>query len=174
MNIAVDTKAFVSAWKDEEDLAVLTFTLNGEVFAIPATLVREIMDVVAETVVPGARSFVGSVINFRGRVIPLTDIRLAFGMEATPTTIDSRIVVIELEIDGESTLLGVRTDRVHEVTRLQRSRGEPPPSVGMRWRSDFIECLVKREGEFIIVPNLFAIFGFGRQHRLPNQSQAAG
>lgn len=173
MNIAVDTKTFASAWTDEE-LAVLTFSLNGELFAIPATMVREIMDVVAETIVPGARSFVGSVINFRGRVIPLTDIRLAFGMEATQTTIDSRIVVIELEIDGEATLLGLRTDKVHEVTSLQRSRGEPPPSVGMRWRPDFIECLVKRDGEFIIVPSLYTIFGFGRQPRLPNQVQTAG
>jgi purine-binding chemotaxis protein CheW len=169
MNIAVDSKRFSSFWKDE-DLAVLTFSLNGELFAIPATMVREIMDVVSETTVPGARNFVASVINFRGRVIPLTDIRLAFGMEATQTTIDSRIVVLELEMDGEPTLLGVRTDRVYEVTSLQRSQGEPPPSVGMRWRPDFIECLVKRNGEFIIVPNLHAIYAFGGSSRQPNQS----
>lgn len=169
MNIVVDRKTTGSLW-NEEDLAVLTFSLNGELFAIAATLVREIMDVVAETSVPGARNFVGSVINFRGRVIPLTDIRLAFGMEATQTTIDSRIIVIEIDIDGEPTLLGVRTDKVHEVTSLQRSRGEPPPSVGMRWRADFIECLVKRDGEFVIVPNLFAIYALARPPRQFNQS----
>ena len=97
-------------------------------------------------------------INFRGKVIPLADIRLAFGMEVSEATIDSRIIVIELELDGEPTLIGIRTDRVYEVTTLTRSASEPPPSVGMRWRADYINCLVKRGGEFVIVPNLNAIF----------------
>jgi purine-binding chemotaxis protein CheW len=65
-------------------------------------------------------------------------------------------------------LAGIRTDRVHEVTTLSRSAGEPPPSVGMRWRPDFIDCLVKRGSDFIILPNLQAIFS--AQH---DQSAAA-
>lgn len=100
----------------------------------------------------------GSVINFRGRVIPLADLRLAFGMEATEATIDSRIVVIELDLKGEPTLIGLRTDKVNEVTTLAASTSEPPPSVGLRWRPDYIEGLFKRGGEFVILPNLRAIF----------------
>lgn len=145
-------------WNGAEELSVLTFNLNGETFAIEATVVQEILDLLPETQVPGSKSFVGSVINFRGKVIPLADIRLAFGMEATEPTIDSRIVVIELDLDGEPTLVGIRTDRVYEVTTLPRAASEPPPSVGMRWRADYIDCLVKRGGEFIILPNLRAIF----------------
>jgi purine-binding chemotaxis protein CheW len=103
---------------------------------------------------------VASVLNFRGRVIPLADIRLAFGMEATKTTNDSRIIVIELELDGEPVLIGVRTDKVNEVTTLTKSASEPPPSVGMRWRADYIDCLVKRGNDFIIVPNMNAIFAY--------------
>ncbi len=158
MTIAVARTEFDGLWNGAEELSVLTFNLNGETFAIEATVVQEILDLLPETQVPGSRAFVGSVINFRGKVIPLADIRLAFGMEATEPTIDSRIVVIELHLDDEPTLVGIRTDRVYEVTTLPRAASEPPPSVGMRWRADYIDCLVKRGGEFIILPNLRAIF----------------
>lgn len=147
-----------SIWGAGEELSVLSFNLNGETFAIEATVVQEILDLLPETHVPGSKPFVSSVINFRGKVIPLADIRLAFGMEVSEATIDSRIIVIELDLDGEPTLIGIRTDRVYEVTTLARAASEPPPSVGMRWRADYIDCLVKRGGEFVIVPNLNAIF----------------
>lgn len=141
-----------------DEMEVLTFNLHGETFALEATSVQEILDILPETRVPGSERFVGSVINFRGRVIPLADLRLAFGMEATEATIDSRIVVIELNLKGETTLIGLRTDKVNEVTTLAMTTSEPPPSVGMRWRPDYIEGLFKRGGEFIILPNLHAIF----------------
>jgi purine-binding chemotaxis protein CheW len=147
-------------WNDSNELEVLTFDIAGETFAIEAVIVREILDLLPETPVPGARPFVASVLNFRGRVIPLADIRLAFGMEATTTTNDSRIIVIELELDSEPVLIGVRTDKVNEVTTLTKTASEPPPSVGMRWRADYIDCLVKRGNDFIIVPNMNAIFAF--------------
>ena len=147
-------------WGNAEELEVLTFDIAGEMFALEAIKVQEILDLVPETSVPGAKAFVGSVINFRGKVIPLADIRLAFGMEATRTTIDSRIIVIQLDIEGEPTLVGIRTDKVNEVTTLMKSAGEPPPSVGMRWRADYIDCLVKRGSDFIIVPNMNAIFAY--------------
>lgn len=145
-------------WDGQNEMEVLTFDLAGETFALEAIIVQEILDLLPETTVPGSKPFVGSVINFRGKVIPLADIRLAFGMEATTPTIDSRIIVIELDLEGESTLIGIRTDKVNEVTTLSRTTSEPPPSVGMKWRPDFIACLVKRGTDFIIVPNLEAIF----------------
>jgi len=150
--------ASVDHWNDAGEMEVLTFDLNGETLALEAAMVREILDLLPETSVPGSQPFVASVINFRGKVIPLADLRLAFGMEASEVTIDSRIIVIELDLQGEPTLIGLRTDKVNEVTTLAKSASEPPPSVGMRWRADYINCLVKRGGEFIIVPNLLAIF----------------
>ncbi len=145
-------------WADREDLEVLTFSIEGETFAIEAIQVQEILDLLPETAVPGAKPFVSSVINFRGKVIPLADIRLAFGMDAAEKTIDSRIIVIELPLDGELTLIGLRTDKVYEVTTFSKSASEPPPSVGMRWRADYINCLIKRGSQFVIMPNLIAIF----------------
>jgi len=140
------------------EIEVLTFELHGETFALEAAIVREILDMAPETRVPGAARFVGGVINFRGKVIPLANLRLAFGMEAKAATIDSRIIVIELDLDGTPTLIGLQTDRVHEVTALNLAASEQPPSVGMCWRPDYIRCLVKRRGEFIILPDLAQIF----------------
>ncbi len=75
-------------------------------------------------------------------------------------------------MDDEPVLAGIRTDKVHEVTTLQRVHGEPPPSVGMRWRPDFIGCLVKRDAEFIIIPNLQAIFTASHSRSTPMALQS--
>ncbi|SON53979.1 Chemotaxis protein CheW [Hartmannibacter diazotrophicus] len=145
-------------WDYADEIEALTFDLGGETFALEAVNVQEILDLLPETPVPGAKPFVASVINFRGKVIPLADLRLAFGMEAVASTIDSRIVVIELHLDGEPTLIGLRTDKVNETTTLTREASEPPPSLGMRWPPDYIDCVVKRGADFIIIPNLKALF----------------
>ncbi|ARM89898.1 chemotaxis signal transduction CheW-like protein [Rhizobium sp. CIAT894] len=155
---AATVERFDNHWSHAEEVEVLTFDLNGETFALEAVIVQEILDLLPETAVPGSQPFVASVINFRGKVIPLADLRLAFGMEAAEATIDSRFIVIEIDLQGERTLVGLRTDKVNEVTTLAKSASEAPPSVGMRWRADYINCLVKRGGEFIILPNLHAIF----------------
>ncbi len=153
----------VDFWAERQDIEVLTFSIEGETFAIEAAQVQEILDLLPETAVPGAKAFVSSVINFRGKVIPLADIRLAFGMHAAEKTIDSRIIVIEVSLEGEQTLVGLRTDKVYEVTTFSKSASEPPPSVGMRWRPDYINCLIKRGAEFVIMPNLIAIFSAQRE-----------
>lgn len=156
-----------------DETEVLTFELQGEIFALEATLVREILDMSPLTFVPGARRFAGAVINFRGKVIPLADLRIVFGMEAKAATIDSRIVVIETPIDGVPTLIGLLTDRVNEVTTLDIAHSEPPPSVGMRWRPDYIRCLVKRKGQFVILPNLDNIFASPKRGAKPQLVSAA-
>ncbi|AHF85578.1 chemotaxis protein CheW [Rhizobium johnstonii] len=162
MSATAAAERFDNHWNYAEEVEVLTFDLNGETFALEAVIVQEILDLLPETAVPGSQPFVASVINFRGKVIPLADLRLAFGMEAAEATIDSRIIVIEIDLQGEQTLVGLRTDKVNEVTTLAKSASEAPPSVGMRWRADYINCLVKRGGEFIILPNLQAIFSSRR------------
>jgi purine-binding chemotaxis protein CheW len=141
-----------------DPLQVLTFDLHDETFALEAGLVREVLDVATETSVPGAAPFVAAVINFRGRVIPLVDLRLAFGLERSETTIDSRIVVIEHPLDGDPTLIGLRADKVHEVTSIARADMEETPRVGLRWRTDFVRCLARRAGDVIVLPDLDRIF----------------
>jgi len=139
-------------------IEALTFDLRGETFALEAGLVREVLDLLPETDVPGAPPFVGAVINFRGRVIPLVDLRVAFDMETAEPTIDSRIVVIEHDLDGEPTLIGLRADKVHEVTSIAREITEDAPRVGLKWRADFIRLLARRDGDVIVIPDLDQIF----------------
>jgi purine-binding chemotaxis protein CheW len=160
-NLALKSSA--RQWNDDGDLEALTFDIAGETFALEANIVREILDIMPETAVPGSRPFVNAVSNFRGKVIPLADIRIAFGMEAAETTIDSRIVVVEIELDGVMSLVGLRTDKVNEVTTLNKSASEPPPRVGLKWPPEYIDCLIKRDGNIVVFPDLQAIFASPRK-----------
>ena len=137
---------------------VLMLGLAGEVFAIDAKLVREILDPVPVTKVAGARRFVSSVLNVRGKVIPLADLRQRFGMPPAKDTADTRFVVIETDIDGEPTTVGIIADKVHEVTELDHAMLQAPPPVGMRWQPEFVKAIGKWNADFIVVPNLDRIF----------------
>lgn len=136
----------------------LTFDLSGETFALEAAIVREVLDRSPETAIPGAPAFVDAVTNFRGRIIPLADLRLAFELPAAAATPDSRIIVIEYDIEGEAMLIGLRADKVFEVTIITPTATEPAPRLGTRWRPDFIRCLAKRDAEIIVLPDLAKIF----------------
>src|SRR5487761_2153242 len=88
-------------------MKALTLRLDDEIFAIEAESVREILDLVPVTEVPNAPAFVGGLINVRGRVVPLADLRVVFGMAQPPADQDTRIVVLETEIGGEATVVGI-------------------------------------------------------------------
>ena len=139
-------------------LEVLTLDLQGETFAIEAMRVREILDLVPITEVPGAQAFANGLINMRGRVIPLADLRLKLGMTPTPPTIDSRIVVLDIELEGEPITVGIISDKVNEVTELSAAAIEDAPRIGLQWRPEFIRCIAKRASSFIIVLHVEAIF----------------
>lgn len=146
-------------WTDDGQLEVLVFDLGGQSFALEAVLVREILDVMPETVVPGAPALVAHVVNFRGRIIPIADLRLAFGMPVGEATVDSRIVVIELDLGDEATLIGLRTDKVHEVATFFAKTSEDAPVVGLRWRRELVRALIRHGADDIVVlPDLEAIF----------------
>ncbi len=142
----------------DDAVEMLIFDLQHETFAIEALMVREILDPPSETKVPGAAAFVDTVINFRGRVIPVADLRVAFGLERAAATVDSRIVVIELELDRAPTLVGVRADKVHEVASLSLVSTQQAPRVGVRWRQEFVRCLALRGDDLVILPDLANIF----------------
>ena len=154
-----------TAWDDAGNLEVLTFDIGEEKFALEAIIIREILDLLPETKVPGAAALVGSIVNFRGKIIPIADLRLAFGMPPEEAGADSRIVVIETEIAGESIQLGIRTDRVHEVATLSRMSSAEPPMVGMRWRREFVRELVREADGVVVLPDLAAIFGTLAGHK---------
>ncbi len=135
-------------------IQVVMIGLGDEKFALDAGLVREIIDPIPATKVAGARAFVPSVINVRGNVIPLADLRIRFGMPATEDSVDTRIVVIELTIDNEPVLVGLTADKVYEVTEISRTNVQQTPRVGMHWKPEFIRFITKWREEFVIVPNM--------------------
>ena len=133
---------------------VLTLEMQGEIFAIDANCVREILDMVPVTEVPQSQPFVNGLINVRGKVVPLADLRLKFGMRQPPPTLDTRIVVIDADVEGETTAVGILADRVYEVTEIASAVIEETPRIGLRWRPEFISGIGKRGGDFIIVLNM--------------------
>jgi purine-binding chemotaxis protein CheW len=135
-------------------MQVVMVGLGDEKFALDAGLVREIIDPIPATRVAGARPFLPSVINVRGNVIPLADLRIRFGMPMSDDSADTRIVVLELDIDGDPILVGVIADKVYEVTEISRTNVQQTPRVGMHWRPEFISFITKWRDEFVIVPNL--------------------
>jgi purine-binding chemotaxis protein CheW len=139
---------------DEAAMQVVMVGLGDEKFALDAGLVREIIDPIPATRVAGARPFLPSVINVRGNVIPLADLRIRFGMPMSDDSADTRIVVLELDIDGDPILVGVIADKVYEVTEISRINVQQTPRVGMHWRPEFISFITKWRDEFVIVPNL--------------------
>lgn len=136
---------------------VLMLGIAGEVFAIDARQVREILDPAPVTRVPGAKPYVSSVLNVRGKVIPLADLRLRFGIPPAPITPDSRFVVIEIDVEGDPTTIGIIADKVYEVTELDAATLQKTPPIGMHWQPEFIAGIGKWKDEFIVVPDMTRI-----------------
>lgn len=136
----------------------LTFKLDDEVFAIDVSQVREVLDLTPITKVPRSPDFMRGVINVRGSVVPVVDLRLKFGLSQAETTLDTRIVVMEVFLEGEMTVLGAIADSVHEVIELEAEHIEKPPKIGSRWRTEFIRGIGKRDDQFIIILDIDCIF----------------
>ena len=136
----------------------LTFRLEDEVFAIDVSQAREVLEFSTITKVPRSPDFMRGVINLRGSVVPVVDLRIKFGMSMTERTINSRIVVMEIALDGEKIVVGALADSVHEVLELDPNQIEPPPRIGTRWRADLIKGIGKREEQFIIILDIDRIF----------------
>ncbi len=138
-------------------IQALMVGIGSEIFAIETAMVREIIDPVPLTRVAGSRAHVPGLINVRGNIIPLADLRERFGMPLTAATPDTRIVVIEVEIDDDPVALGIIADKVHEVTEISRADAQVTPRIGMNWKPEYIGFISKWNGEFIIVPNIATI-----------------
>jgi purine-binding chemotaxis protein CheW len=141
-----------------ETFQYITFKLGDEVFAINVAQVREVLELPLITKVPSAPDYMRGVINVRGKATPVVDLRLKFGLARAGDTVNSRIVVMELELDGESTVIGGIADSVHEVIELEPAQIAPPPSIAMRWRTELIQGMGRRGDEFIIILDINAVF----------------
>jgi purine-binding chemotaxis protein CheW len=141
-----------------ETTQYLTFKLDDEVFALDITKVREVLDFTTITRVPRTPEFMRGVINLRGSVVPVVDLRLKFGMTKTEKTVNTCIIIVEVTVDNETTILGALADSVQEVMDLDGSQVEPAPKIGTRLNTEFIKGMGKQNNNFIIILDIDKAF----------------
>ena len=130
----------------------LTFALGEEQFAVQIAKAREILDYTTITRVPRMPDFLRGVINLRGNVVPVIDLRLKLGMAAITKTVDTCIVIVEIEADDELMQMGVLADSVQEVIDLDPSNISQPPKIGAKINTDFIKGMGKQDdAKFLII-----------------------
>jgi len=154
----------------------LTFKLGGEIFAIDVAKVREVLDLAAITRIPQTPEFMRGVINLRGSVVPVADLRLCFGMDRGDDTKNSCIIVVEVKLDNDTAVIGALADSVEEVLDLEPDQIEPAPRIGTQIRTDFIRGMGKREAQFIIILDIDRVFSedqFGQLQGLGTAEEAA-
>ncbi len=141
-----------------ETTQYLSFKLGEELFAVDVAKVREILDVIAITKVPQTPDYMRGVINLRGSVVPVMDMRQKFGLPPTERTVNTCIIVMEINHDGETMVLGSLADSVQEVLELGPEQIEPAPKIGIRLRTDFIKGMGKVNDQFIIILDIDQLF----------------
>ena len=136
----------------------LTFKLGNEIFATDVAKVREVLDLTTITAIPRTPDFMAGVINLRGSVVPVVDLRLCFEMSKTESTRNTCIVVVEVLLDNESTVIGALADSVEEVIDLEPDQIQPAPRIGTQIRTDFIKGMGKRDTQFIMILDIDRVF----------------
>jgi len=136
----------------------LTFRLGDEVFAANVSKVLEILEIPKITKVPRSPAFMRGVINLRGSVLPVIDMRAKFGLPTVTDTVNSCIVVMNISMEAQTIVLGAVVDGVQEVMEIEPNAIQAAPAVGTKYRTEFIEGMVKLNDQFIMILNLDFVF----------------
>jgi len=136
----------------------LTFQLGDELFAFDVLRTNEVLEVSQITRIPGASEAMVGVINLRGSVVPVIDLRKRLNMPEIERTIDTSIIIIDTEYGGEKVILGVLVDAAKQVIMLDKTQLEDPPKVGMKLNIEYITAIGKHDDSFIILLNSDRIF----------------
>jgi purine-binding chemotaxis protein CheW len=136
----------------------LTFGLAEDIFAIDVVMAKEVLDFADVTKVPQTPDYMLGVINLRGSVVPVIDMRLKFGMEKTDMTRDSCIIVVEVDVEGEPVTVGALADSVQEVMDIEDNQIEPPPRIGTKLNTEFIKGMGNLGEKFVIILDINKVF----------------
>jgi purine-binding chemotaxis protein CheW len=139
----------------------LTFTLGEEVYAIEISQVREVLEFTTVTKVPRTPDFMRGVVNLRGSVVPVVDLRMKFGLSRTEKTVNTCNIIVEVVLENEMVVIGVLADSVQEVFEFEADQIEPPPRIGTKLDTDFIKGIGKRDKHFIIILDIDRILTHG-------------
>jgi purine-binding chemotaxis protein CheW len=132
----------------------VTFGLGDEVFAAPVGLVREILTYQAPSRIPNGPAYLLGLTDVRGRGVPTADLRIRLGMTPVQPTLNTRILVLDMPVDDRVLTLGLVADRVFEVAAFTADQIEASPDIGIKWRSDYISGVVRREDGFVVLIDL--------------------
>ena len=146
------------AMETGESRQYVTFCLGEELFGVEVTRAREILSLVQITKVPQTPDYLLGVINLRGQVVPVVDLRVKLGLSKNEVTRDSCIIVMEVQVEGEVITVGGMADSVREVLELRDDLIEPPPRMGTRLRTDFISGMGKVDEQFLILLEIDRVF----------------
>jgi purine-binding chemotaxis protein CheW len=141
-----------------ETIQYLAFRLENEVFAFDISKVREVLEFDSITKVPQTPDMMKGVINLRGAVVPVVDMRIKFGMSETEKTVNTVIIIIEIDLDGTSTMIGALVDSVKEVIDLDSEHIEPPPKIGTKLNTEYIKGMGKQDNQFLIILDIEKVF----------------
>lgn len=148
--------------KGERTITLVTLALGDQTMAIPAAYLREILDPLPATRVPGASAFVPQVVNVRGSVVPLANLKVALSIQQEPGDAAAddrkRILVLEMQIDGEPAMVAIEADAVHEVATIDTATLETVPAAASAWPPEYLTGLYKGAEGFVLLPDLPAIF----------------
>ena len=137
-----------------QEAQFVTFSLGDEIFAVPVDVVREILDYAEAFKIPNGPDYLLGLRDVRGQGVPTIDLRLKLGMSKTIPTPHTRVLVLDIPMENRVLSLGLVADRVFEVTSFQHAQIESAPDIGVRWRSDYISGVVRRENGFVVIIDL--------------------
>jgi purine-binding chemotaxis protein CheW len=136
----------------------LTIKLGDELFAVSVNKVNEILEIPKITKVPRAPEFMRGVVNLRGSVLSVVDSRIKFGLPPVEDTINTCIIVMTIQLEGRDITMGFIVDEVKEVIEFSIDQIQGMPEMGARYKSEFIEGMVKSDNQFIMLLNVNLLF----------------
>jgi len=157
--------------KEKEAKSYLTFKLGEEQFGVHVSQVLNILEMTSITRVPKSPDYMKGVINLRGKVLPIIDARLKFGMEETEYTDNTCIIVMDLEMDGKTINIGTIVDGVLSVVEIDDSQVEPPPNIGSKFKSEFIYGMAKVDEDFIMLIDMQKVISADEMTEITNKSK---
>lgn len=149
-----------------DNIQYVTLGVANERFAVPVERVREILQVQPVARMPNAPPHFLGMIDVRGQGVPVVDLRQKLGLGECRDNENTRIIVLQVAVDGRDIVLGLKTDRVFEVTVLDAGQLERPPEIGTKWQSDCIAGIGRRNGAFVTVFDLSRLLATSEVARL--------
>ena len=144
-----------------ETAQYLTLGLDGETFGIAIRNVREILDMRPISKIPHAPNFLLGIIDVRGTSYPIVDLRTKLDLPSVPATEATRIIILDVPMGDRFVGVGFVADCVFEVAGIDESQIEPPPSVGGRWKSDYLAGIGRKGDSFVIIFDLASLMASG-------------